>query len=199
MLLAVLLCSFGASAAPITIFLSEMSSDATPAADLDGSMTFEVTGATELTITVTNSSAFVIDAIYFNADSNVTGLTLDVASDAALAGWDFITGGGSPTKADGFGVFSYALEGGTSIAGSSSLEFVFTIAGSGPYTETDFTNVLSVPPPPENLAAVSAKFMSGPGDDSAFGASGPVVPEPGTASLVGLGLLLLGRRARRRA
>ena len=199
LLLGVVLFSFGASAAPITIFLSEMSSDSTPAADLDGSMTFEVTGASELTITVANSSAFEINAIYFNADSIVTGLTLDATSDAALAGWDFITGGGNPTKADGFGVFGYALDAGTTIGGASSLEFVFTIAGTGPYTETDFTNVLSVPPPPSNLAAIAAKFASGPGDDSAFGASLPVVPEPGTASLLALGMLLLGQRRRHRA
>jgi hypothetical protein len=189
--------AFDAAAAPITIVLSELSSDETPAADLDGSVTYEVTGASELTITVANSSAFQINQVFFNAGSNVTGLTLDAASDAAMAGWDFITGAGNPTKAGGFGSFSYALAAGTPIARGSSLEFVFTIAGTGPYTETDFTNVLSTPPPGTALSAVALKFVSGPKDDSAYGASGPVVPEPGTASLLGVGLALLARTSRR--
>ena len=45
------------------------------------------------------------------------------------------------------------------------------------------------------MAIVAAKFVAGPGDDSAVGA---FIPEPGTVALLGLAGLL-GLRRRRRA
>jgi hypothetical protein len=42
---------------------------------------------------------------------------------------------------------------------------------------------------------MGAKFVNGPGDDSAFGAN---VPEPSTASLLGLGLVGVAAIRRRR-
>jgi hypothetical protein len=41
---------------------------------------------------------------------------------------------------------------------------------------------------------LGGKFVNGPGDDSAFGAN---IPEPGTALLVGFGMLILGASRRR--
>ena len=98
----------------------------------------------------------------------------------------------------GFGTFDFGLsvpsneKQGNLLASGESLALVFTIAGTGPYTTADF-DVLN-----ELDMEVAAKFVSGPGDRSAFGATG-VIPEPGTAGLLATGLLgmaLAGRRRR---
>ena len=98
----------------------------------------------------------------------------------------------------GFGTFDFGLSVPSNqkreslLDSGESLALVFTIAGTGPYTTADF-DVLN-----ELDMSAAAKFVSGPGDRSAFGASG-VIPEPGTAGLLATGMLgmaLAGRRRR---
>ena len=73
--------------------------------------------------------------------------------------------------------------------------FELTIAGVGTFDMSDFAIELSQAPPGDTTALVAAKFVNGPGDDSAFGAT---IPEPGTFAMLGLGILGLGVIGRRR-
>jgi hypothetical protein len=66
---------------------------------------------------------------------------------------------------------------------------MFSITGTGPFSGSDFVRANG------DGYIAGAKFVNGPGDDSGFGAS---VPEPGTALLLGAGLLVLGARQRAR-
>lgn len=69
--------------------LSEQSSDSTPAADLDATLDFSVSG-TDLFLTVTNTSAlpnaFNINEIYWNAANNVSDLSFN-----RVFGWTFVS------------------------------------------------------------------------------------------------------------
>jgi hypothetical protein len=69
--------------------------------------------------------------------------------------------------------------------------FSFTILGSA--VESDFTTKFSALPPGNHAAIVAGKFVSGPGDDSAFGAT---IPEPASFGLLLAGAL--GAMKRRR-
>jgi hypothetical protein len=191
------------AASATTINLSSVSSDATPASQLDASFDFSVAGST-LTLTVTNTgSDFNINEIYFNASGLVTGLTLSSATHSAegdvSSAWLPIELGSS---AGGFGAFDFALTDGVGqtnpniINPGEDIEFVFTISGSGGYADADFIvgNV--------NGYVAAAKFVNGPDDpespgdeDSAFG----TVPEPGTLALLALGVPVLWMGSHRRA
>jgi hypothetical protein len=175
------------------IMISTHSSDETPASVLDATMDFQVLGST-LTLTVTNDTTapdeYLINQLYFNGTDNVSGLT----PVATPEGWSYSTG----EQADGFGTFDFALIDGVggdshAIAPGDSLTFTFTISGAG-YTDIDFTSDFSTNT--NDPMVVAAKFIVGPGDDSAFGATNePVVPAaPGVA--IFLGLLATGRRRR---
>jgi hypothetical protein len=89
--------STSAQAALIT--LSDLSSDElgdmtpTPAEDLSATLLLNISGPDELTLSVTNDTtvptAYDIDAVYFNALSNVTALTLEsVGGTTCVAGDD---------------------------------------------------------------------------------------------------------------
>lgn len=188
-----------------TISLSSVSSDGTPASQLDADFDFSVSGST-LTLTVTNTgSDFNINEIYFNASGLVSGLSLtsathNVAGDVSAA-WLPIEVGSS---ADGFGTFDFALTDGVGETNVNVIEpgeeivFVFSITGSGGYADADFivanedgyqaaAKFVNGPPDPECVGLTEPTEMC-PGaagtEDSAFGA----VPEPLLGWLVAVGL-----------
>ena len=190
------LASGNAAEANTVLTLSDHSSDETSAAALDATLVFSVVG-TALDLTVANDTpevgGFDIKAVYFNATSNVSGLLLGPGAN----GWHLFPG----ESADGFGTFDFALisdAGGdpAAIDPQESLTFTFDIMGVDPFLEVDFVTEFSDIPPGDTRALAAAKFVRGPGDDSAFGA---VIPEPGTAMLGIFGIGVLGwikRRAR---
>jgi hypothetical protein len=179
--------------------ISGFSSDSTSAQALAATLEFEVSGST-LTVTVSNETdgtghgEYKINRIYFNATSRVSALTL-----VSPSGWDLETdvkGGGK------FGRFDFGLIGGvgrspSQIDAGDSRTFVLSISGTGPFSATDFTTERSTIPSGDTPSVVSAKFVQGPGDDSAFGATDQiVVPEP-AASVLMAGVLLAASRCLR--
>jgi hypothetical protein len=203
--LAVLL-SVAGSAGATTITLSGVSSDGTPASQLDAELDFVVVGTT-LTLTVTNTgSDFTINELYWNAASNVTGLSLLTATHSVAGS---VTNAWSPTEtnenAGGFGSFDFALtvrgggNGAKLIAPGETIVFEFDISGTGPFAMNDFASAnqegllaaakfVRGPPDPECAGAVipTAKCPQGVlTEDSGFGA----VPEPASGLLMALGLV----------
>jgi hypothetical protein len=190
-----------------SINLSGASSDNTPAEALFATLEFDVVGSV-LRLTVRNrtdesnvsfgTGEYKINEIYFNATPNVSALSLT----SPATGWSLETnkkGGGA------FGRFDFALIGNLgrgvheNVEAGASLVIELDISGTGPFDMTDFASEPSRIPPGTMPSIVQAKFVQGPGDDSAFGASGsgyvggpggPVdVPEPGAALLVAAGLI----------
>ena len=195
----VVVALLSAAAPGAVLTLSDLSSDETDPELLDATFIFDVVGSS-LLFTASNDTppvgGYDLTAIYFNARSNVTELILD----PAVPGWTFHTG----ESADGFGVFDFALISDSSndeaqIQPGESLAFTFDIVGTTPFVNDDFTTEFSVIPPGEHPALAAAKFQSGPGDDSAFGAV--VVPEPATLllGLIGAGMICHMGRGRRQA
>ncbi len=182
------------------ITLSGFSSDDTSAEDLDATVEFSV-ASTTLRIVVSNltdgpddgpDTGFDIMSIYFNATENVTGLMLT----SPTSGWTLYPWSNN-TKANRFGQFDFALIDDmgidpAQIDGKNSETFTLAIEGTE-VSASDFYTVPSVIPPGEAPMLLAAKFVNGPGDDSAFGASS-AIPEPATIALLGLGGLLLCRR-----
>lgn len=184
--LGLLVCAATTHAAVIE--LSLFSSDETPASSLSAEMTFTVVSST-LTLKVENTSEFSITQLYFNATSDVAGLTL-----TPEPGWTLATS----AAANGFGLFDFALLDGVGpdpagIMPGEELFFTLAIGGAGPFVDTAFTTEFSTIPPGDSPMIGAAKFIIEPiTDDSAFGA----VPEPTT--LAGLALLgAFGLRRRR--
>ncbi len=187
-------------------------------ADLDATFDFDIVG-TSLELTVTNLTSgdelFDINEVYFNASSNVTGLTYNSATHSgggsAKNAWTFLEDDGtltSVTMADGFGIHDFALLNGSGpgpkdISPTESITFEFTIAGTGPFAMSDFTTTLSRQESGgDHLTLAAAKFVRRRDslgneilpNDSGFGGA---VPEPGSAMLLALGALsLLGYRGR---
>ncbi|MEO1933302.1 MAG: PEP-CTERM sorting domain-containing protein [Myxococcales bacterium] len=200
--------TFAATSFATTLSLSDVSSDATPAASLSGSITLDVLGGNTLSLTLSNQTsapdAFLINGVWWNADAGVTGLSLTAATHSVsgdvLAAWTPVESG---TNANGFGAFDFALTDGVGasnpnlIPSGESVVFLMTITGSCTTTACTAANFVLANGSGYQAAA---KFVSGPDDpespgneDSAFGA---VIPEPTTAMLLGTGLLLIGLRRR---
>lgn len=175
------------------VTLSAYSSDSTLPEDLSATVDFSVVDTT-LTILVTNltdgpgdtlDTGFDIMALYFNATENITGLALT----GPAAGWTLYSAS-KETKVGRFGQFDYALISGvgndpSQIDGESWREFTLTVDGSGA-AALDFHSDLSTIPTGNTPVVLAAKFVNGPGDDSAFGA----VPEPATIAILALGALV---------
>lgn len=163
-----------------TVTLSDASSDETDAAVLDARLEFLVSSGT-LFLVATNDTlspdAYNINQIYFNASDAVTGLTYVSATSSTdgdvTAGWSLST----DLAADGFGVFDFALLDGVgsgstaALAPGEEVTFELAISGTGPFAASDFTMEFSTIPPGDTPAIAAAKFVNGPGDDSAFGAT----------------------------
>jgi hypothetical protein len=197
-LLAAFLAAFLAptTAAAVPVTLSNVSSDETPAAVLDATFDFSVSGST-LTLVVTNDTTapneFNINEIFFNAASNVSGLTFTSAMHS-VAGNVMMDWGPLDTSVmvNGFGTFDFGLTDGMgetdpSVIGPTEfITFTFSITGTSPFAPGDFIQ------PNGSGYTAAAKFVNGPGDDSAFGA----VPEPSTALLFAFGLVGIAARSR---
>jgi len=194
-----------APASGSTLVLSQFSSDETPASVLDATLVFQITGANELTLSVTNDTsapdAYLLDEVFFNATSNVTSLSLVSATSSTdglvTADWKL----GTSNHAAGFGRFDFSLlpsrgNADNEIDPGETVSFVFDISGTGPFAMTDFTTELSTIPPGNTPSLAAVKFVSGPGDDSGYGA---VVPEPLTVFQLGLGLAGISWVSRRRS
>lgn len=191
--------SVAPAASASILVLSKYSSDETPSSILDALLEFTITGGgTELTLDVSNNTTapneFDVNQVFFNVldTSSATGLVLTSPS----TGWEVIP----DTSADGFGRFDICLEDGVGgdphkILPGETVTFTFDILGSGPFYDTDFSTDLSTIPPGNTLALAAAKFVSGPGDDSAYGATD--VPEPVSLVLAAVGGLVMLRTRRR--
>ena len=199
---AVLVWSTTASAS--TLILSDFSSDSTPASVLGATLEFSDPVGDQITLSVTNdtsgSDLYFVNFVYFNTTSDVASLVLDSVTssiDGAIGGWTL-----NPDQSIGaFGNFDYELQGPvgnnpSQIESGETVDFVFTFTAGSTVDPTDFVTEFSTNPPGSTPALAAAKFVRGPGDDSAFGA---VVPEPGTLSLLAMGVLGLAAATRRRS
>jgi hypothetical protein len=196
------------SARATTIQLSSFSSELDPGpAVLDATLDFSVAGS-QLTLTLRNDTTapdeYLLNGVWWNGAAQVTALGL-VSATHSKAG--DVTAAWTPVETSahvaGFGNFDFGLtvpsnlKNGNLLEAGENIVFVFTIAGTGPYTAGDFASAN------DQGKIAAAKFVSGPGDRSAFGSTdggGPLpVPEPTTAAMLGLGLLGFALAGRRRS
>ncbi|MDH5565649.1 MAG: PEP-CTERM sorting domain-containing protein [Myxococcales bacterium] len=208
-MLAALVAVPGASVAATMLQLSDFSSDTTPASDLTALLVLDVSGST-LTVNLTNqtSPGYNINQLFFSASADVTSIMLTGASGSQdgnnLAAWTLYSSGNA-TKSDGFGKFDFALKDGVNGDASTvkpgevqSFTLSIVCAMGATCDASDFGLELSTGAGGNGKQVyAAAKFVSGPMGDSAFGGTITIVPEPGTALLLGLGITALALRRRR--
>jgi hypothetical protein len=186
-----------ASASVFELHLSDFSSDQTLANDLSATWEFSVVGD-QLAITVTNDtvapSEFNMNQLFWNGPDGVS-----LTAGSLPTGW-FFSAAPDAVMVSGFGKFDFLLRNGQGetdpslINPGETLGFMFTIFGGA--DAEDFATSFSVPSSPEGISVIiAAKFVNGPGDDSAFGAA---VPAPGVLALIGVAGVIAGRPRRRR-
>jgi hypothetical protein len=184
-----------ASGSIMTLYLSTDSSDQTPAEHLSATVDFSVVG-TILTINITNDTLapdeFNVSEFYFNAPDGVS-LTVNTLP----ARWQFDDTG---SMADGFGTFDFALTNPSGQSHASHIQpgqtqtFIFDVIGGADVK--DFTTAFSdLDPPGAMPALIAAKFVNGPNDDSAYGAT---VPTPGVLAMMAVAGVVASRPRRRR-
>ncbi|MHC4826020.1 MAG: hypothetical protein ACYTEY_05620 [Planctomycetota bacterium] len=186
-----------ASASVFELQLSDFSSDQTPAGDLSATWEFSVVGD-ELAITVTNDtvdpSEFNMNQLFWNGPDGVS-----LTASSLPADWSF-SAYPDAIMADGFGKFDFMLRNGQGegdpslINPGETLVFMFTIFGGA--DAKDFATSFSFQENPDGISGIiAAKFVNGPGDDSAFGTT---VPAPGVLALIGVAGVIAARPRRRR-
>ena len=165
---------------------SDYSSDETPVEQLTASVEFTVSWP-QLLIDLNNTSDFSIAQLYFNSDSDLTGLAFNGTVDSA---WSISGSGASQNQnANGFGNYNWLIDFGSGDSRlSSGVTSLILLDMTGTTNEGTISSKLSTIPPGHTQAFAAMKFESGPGDDSAYGAS---IPDPvavfllGSASLIG--------------
>ena len=193
-----------------TIILSDLASDgATPPSPTVLDATFDFTLSSNLleddpilTFSVHNQTTvpdeFDINELYFNAPDNVTGMSVISGGTGWTLDLDNAPGGGF--NVNGFGMYDVAMVDGVGgdpheiIPGEIHV-FEIQLSGAGPIADIGFVSEFTEIDPGfgGTPTLVAAKFVSGPGDASAYGAT---IPEPGSLAMLVLGGLMLLRRRR---
>ena len=196
-----------------TIILSELSSDgATPPHPSVLDATFEFTLSSYmleddpiLTFSVHNQTTapdeFDMNELYFNAPDNVTGMSVISGGTGWTLDLDNAPGGGF--NVNGFGMYDVAMVDGVGgdpheIMPGEIHVFEIQLSGAGSVTDIGFVWEFTEIDPGlgGTPTVVAAKFVSGPGDASAYGATATPVPEPGSLAMLAFGGLMLLRRRR---
>ena len=196
-----------------TILLSSLSSDgASPPDPAVLKATFDFTLSSTLleddpilTFSVHNRTTapneFDMNELYFNAPDNVTGMSVISGGTGWTLDLDNAPLGGF--NVNGFGMYDVAMVDGVGgdpheIMPGETHVFEIQLSGAGPVTDIGFVSEFTEIDPGMGgtQTVVAAKFVSGPGDASAYGAQDVPVPEPGSLAMLVLGGLMLLRRRR---
>jgi hypothetical protein len=144
-----------------------------------------------------NPTEFAIAEMYFNAPQTVTGMSFISGGQDWMLQLDNAPGAGF--MVNGFGAFDVSMTDGTGelngiiMAGDTHV-FEIALTGSGAIDDSDFVTEFSEVLTTGQPMLGAAKFIQGPGDASAFGATN--VPEPSSLVLLTLGGLFIARRRR---